>query len=66
VTVATVLIAMLLVVSPAAYGAESAEVKTPRAECVVLLHGLSRTELSMKPLQWVLGDAGYTVINPQG
>jgi triacylglycerol lipase len=32
-------------------------------ECAVLLHGLGRTELSMKALQWELEEAGYTVAN---
>ena len=32
-------------------------------ECVVLLHGLGRTELSMKALQWGLEEAGYVVAN---
>lgn len=32
-------------------------------ECVVLLHGLGRTELSMKALQWRLDDAGYFTVN---
>lgn len=32
-------------------------------DCVVLLHGLARSELSMAPLQAVLHDAGYRVIN---
>lgn len=32
-------------------------------ECVVLLHGLARTEMSLTPLQYVLEDAGYQVVN---
>jgi esterase/lipase len=32
--------------------------------CVVLLHGLSRTELSMKWLQWELEEAGFSTANP--
>ena len=35
----------------------------PAATCVVLLHGLWRTSLSMKALQWRLEDAGYGVVN---
>ena len=45
----------------------SAESVAPAAgpvECVVLLHGLWRTELSMKPLEWGLAEAGYVVVNP--
>lgn len=34
-----------------------------RADCVVLLHGLSRTENSMRVLQEVLEFHGYTVVN---
>ncbi len=32
-------------------------------ECVVLLHGLARTEISFTPLQLVLEDEGYLVVN---
>ncbi|MFQ1699169.1 esterase/lipase family protein [Loktanella agnita] len=32
-------------------------------DCVVLLHGLARTEISLTPLQFVLEDAGYKVVN---
>ncbi|MFO8127108.1 esterase/lipase family protein, partial [Yoonia sp.] len=32
-------------------------------ECVVMLHGLARTEISFTPLQLVLEDEGYLVIN---
>lgn len=39
------------------------EVDIDRAECVVLLHGLWRTELSMKPLEWGLAEAGFSVAN---
>ena len=40
--------------------------ETPQAprDCVVLLHGLWRTELSMKWLQWELEEAGFTTANP--
>ena len=33
------------------------------AECVVLLHGLARTEVSLTPMQAVLEAAGYRVVN---
>jgi len=36
---------------------------TSSSSCVVLLHGLGRTALSMKALQWRLEDAGYGVVN---
>jgi pimeloyl-ACP methyl ester carboxylesterase len=32
-------------------------------DCVVLLHGLARSEMSLTPLQLVLEDAGYTTVN---
>ncbi|MEL6682514.1 MAG: alpha/beta fold hydrolase [Pseudomonadota bacterium] len=32
-------------------------------ECVVLFHGLARSEISLTPMQLVLENAGYTVIN---
>lgn len=32
-------------------------------ECVVLLHGLSRTGFSMKPIEWILRYHGYEVVN---
>ena len=32
-------------------------------ECVVMLHGLARTEFSFAPLELVLEDSGYQVVN---
>jgi triacylglycerol lipase len=32
-------------------------------ECIVLVHGLGRTSLSMKRIQWMLQSAGYQVVN---
>lgn len=32
-------------------------------ECVVLLHGLGRSSLSMKPMEWYLRANGYDVLN---
>ncbi len=32
-------------------------------ECVVLLHGLARTEMSMTPMELVLENEGYFVVN---
>ncbi|MEL6570739.1 MAG: alpha/beta fold hydrolase [Pseudomonadota bacterium] len=38
--------------------------KTPeRGECVVLLHGLARSEMSLAPMEAVLAAAGYEVVN---
>jgi len=34
-----------------------------RRECVVLVHGLNRTALSMKPMEWFLKRHGYDVVN---
>ncbi|AQA20334.1 hypothetical protein BST95_15205 [Halioglobus japonicus] len=31
--------------------------------CVILLHGLFRSSLSLKPMQWYLDHAGYTTVN---
>jgi len=36
---------------------------SPPPECVILLHGLSRTSASMKRLQWFLQKQGYRVVN---
>ncbi|WP_106745598.1 esterase/lipase family protein [Yoonia maritima] len=35
----------------------------PAQECVVLLHGLARSEMSLTPLQIVLEEEGYQVVN---
>ncbi|SFS21915.1 acetyltransferase [Yoonia litorea] len=32
-------------------------------DCVVLLHGLARTEISLTPMQFVLEEEGYYVVN---
>ncbi len=32
--------------------------------CVIVLHGLARTSLSMKWIEWELEDYGYVVVNP--
>jgi triacylglycerol lipase len=44
--------------------ADDEDVADQHSDCVVLLHGLSRTELSMKPMQWHLADAGFLVSSP--
>ncbi len=36
-----------------------------QADCVVLLHGLARTDASMSVLEFALDRAGYTVVNPE-
>lgn len=40
-----------------------AELEEQRGECVVLLHGMWRSALAMKPLEWHLEEQGYLVIN---
>jgi pimeloyl-ACP methyl ester carboxylesterase len=52
---------VLIAVLPLAATARVAD--SPTA-CVILLHGLWRTELSMKWLQWELEEAGYRTANP--
>lgn len=37
--------------------------KTHAGECVVLLHGLARSALSMERMQWFLEESGYKVAN---
>lgn len=59
-----ILLPLLVVTSTLSALTESTAPPAGPVECVVLLHGLWRTELSMKPLQWELADAGYVVVNP--
>ena len=40
-----------------------AELEEQRGECVVLLHGMWRSALAMKPLEWHLEEQGYSVVN---
>ncbi len=54
------LLGLLLASVDTAAGGQS---PTPSTSCVVLLHGLGRTALSMKALQWRLQDAGYGLVN---
>ena len=42
--------------------AEETAAQDPQ-ECVVLLHGLARTEISLTPMQIALENAGYHVVN---
>ena len=58
------LLLIVTLVTPFCKATEAAgQVNTDQAECVVLLHGLWRTELSMKPLEWGLAEAGFSVAN---
>jgi triacylglycerol lipase len=58
------LLSLLVAVLAPAPSGNSDESDQGISGCVVLLHGLGRTELSMKPLQWELSEAGYEVVNP--
>ena len=59
---ALVLLCSILLCLPAL--ATTTEKTAPEsAACVVLLHGLGRSSLSMLALQWRLEDAGYAVVN---
>lgn len=58
----TAILAGLLMSTPAAGDAPAPE-PAALADCVVLLHGLARTEFSFAPLQTVLEAEGYRVIN---
>lgn len=50
--------------SPVSVAATAAQQRLePPAACVVLLHGLWRSALSMKALQWRLEESGYQVVN---
>lgn len=53
----------LTLVTALARGGNDRETTEGEDGCVILLHGLWRTELSMKPLEWALSDAGYGVVN---
>lgn len=57
-----VLFAAALAALPAPRAA-SAETPVASGECVVLLHGLGRTEASLTVMEEVLGGAGYRVVN---
>ncbi|MEL6641809.1 MAG: alpha/beta fold hydrolase [Pseudomonadota bacterium] len=60
----TVLALFLILTGCAPVARELVYDKTPeRDECVVLLHGLARSEMSLAPLEAVLEAAGYAVVN---
>ncbi|MFN2169145.1 MAG: alpha/beta hydrolase, partial [Anaerolineae bacterium] len=48
----------------AAHPACAQAVPVENEGCVVVLHGLARTSLSMKWIEWELEDHGYVVVNP--
>ena len=49
--------------SIATYSILEPEAKISKNECVVLLHGLGRTRLSMKDMQQKITGAGYHTVN---
>ncbi len=63
----TLLLLILGLVAPALAAATPTPATTPalasstRDHCVILLHGMWRTELSMLAVKWKLEEAGYTV-----
>ena len=58
------LLVLCLALSVAAQAARASEyIYAADGECVILLHGLWRTGLSMKRVQWTLEDNGYSVAN---
>jgi len=45
------------------YSENVANKRTTSSHCVILLHGLGRTSLSMKAVEWALEKRGYRVVN---
>jgi pimeloyl-ACP methyl ester carboxylesterase len=60
----TLLLLLSVIICQPVFAAATDETAPESASCVVLLHGLGRSALSMKALQWRLEDEGYQVINP--
>lgn len=54
---------LLTLLTIVASGAVRAQIEVRRHECVVLLHGLFRSAMAMKPLEWYLEERGYLVVN---
>jgi len=48
---------------PAVSAAQSPSAPAVLRDCVILIHGLGRTPLSMMRLEWTLKRAGYDVVN---
>ena len=55
--------ALFFLFSPPVVASEANGVETDVRECVVLLHGLARTNNSMNKIADALGDDGYHVVN---
>lgn len=54
---------LVILLLPLAVSAAEDERSMPERECVVLLHGLARSELSMAPLELYLESKGYFTVN---
>ncbi|MEO6036734.1 MAG: alpha/beta fold hydrolase [Verrucomicrobiota bacterium] len=52
-----------LIVAFQTMGFSFASKASTSTECVVLVHGLGRTSMSMKRLEWNLARAGYQTVN---
>ncbi len=52
-----------LLLGPLAACAADKAPASPEEDCVVLLHGLARSELSMTPMEFYLENKGYFVVN---
>ncbi|MEM1269090.1 MAG: alpha/beta fold hydrolase [Bacteroidota bacterium] len=57
------LTATMMVLLTGSVAAQPALPDEPEAECVVLLHGLNRSERAMRPVKRFLEDQGYRVVN---
>jgi pimeloyl-ACP methyl ester carboxylesterase len=57
------MLARVLILFAALGLAAPAHAASPELDCVVLLHGLARSEYSMTPMQLVLERSGYFVVN---
>ena len=58
----SLIIAFLTMIGAVA-AADSGGSVSPERDCVVMLHGLARTETSLAPMQFYLETLGYTVVN---
>jgi len=54
---------LLTLIAIAASFPTQGQIEVRRDECVVLLHGLFRTAMAMKPMEWYLEEHGYFVVN---
>ena len=61
----TILLSLLILVGAAASktNADTTTESSAKVDCVILLHGLGRSGLSMKAVEWRLEKTGYHVVN---